>query len=330
MSTVADTFHPWFWLRNPHAQTILAMYWKGSAFPFVSVRRRLQLDDGDQLVLHDTTPSDWKLGNPIAVLLHGLGGCHRSGAIVRMARILCRQGVRAVRLDLRGTGAGFRLARGCYNAGCSDDVRAVLRAFHRLAPSSPLWLIGISLGGNVALKLAGEPTAQPVSTLSQVAVMAPPVDLEACMTLLTQPRNRIYERHFVRALIGEARRRARLFPDPPLPNFPKPTTLRMFDELYTAPRAGFRNAADYYARSSANQFVSRIRVPTLILAARDDPFVDPRPIEALRRFNNVEICLTDHGGHTGFLGKDGAGGVCWGEHAMVNWLLRAGSQSCPA
>lgn len=319
----ADPFRPLFWLRNPHVQTIVGVYWKGTGFPHTSVRRRVRLADGDQLVLHDTAPSGWRTGDPVAMVVHGLSGSHRSGAVVRLARLLLVRGVRTVRLDLRGAGAGFRLARGCYNAGCSADVRAALLAVHRLAPSSPLLLAGISLGGNVALKLAGEAAHDPVPNLVRVAAVAPPVDLEACMALLTHPRNRVYERHFVGELIAQARRRARLFPDPPLPAFAKPTSLRTFDDVYTAPRAGFRDAEEYYARSSANQFVPRIRVPTLILAARDDPFVCAGAIERLTRPPAVEVRLTDHGGHVGFLGADGAGGFCWGERAVARWLVQS-------
>src|SRR4051794_34525498 len=110
MPTASATFQPWFWLRNAHAQTILGVYWKGSAFPHATVRRRVRLPDGDQLVLHDSVPPAWRPGDAVAVLVHGLGGSHRSGAIVRLARLLLRRGVRAVRLDLRGAGAGFALS----------------------------------------------------------------------------------------------------------------------------------------------------------------------------------------------------------------------------
>ncbi len=321
MPAPPDAFRPWFWLRNPHVQTILGAFGKGSAFPHATVRRRVRLPDGDQLVLHDTAPARWRPTDPVAVLVHGLSGCHRSGGIVHLARLLLRQGVRVVRLDLRGAGAGFPLARGSYNAGCSADVRAALEAVHRLAPEAPLWLVGVSLGGNVALKLAGEAGERPVPNLRRVAAVAPPVDLAACMDLLERPQNRVYDRHFVGNLIRQARRRARLFPDMPAPAFPRRTTLRTFDELYTAPRGGFRDAADYYRRSSSGPFVPHIRVPTLILAARDDPFVAAGPIEGLRCPPDVEVHLTDHGGHVGYLGADGAGGFCWGERAVVRWLL---------
>lgn len=318
-----EAFRPCFWLRNPHVQTILAVVGKSSAFPHATVRRRVRLADGDRLLLHDTAPPSWRAGDPVAVLAHGLGGNHRSGGIVRLGRLLLGRGVRVVRLDLRGAGAGFALARGCYNAGCSADVRAALSAVHRLSPDSPIWLAGISLGGNVALKLAGETSQYPVPNLARVAAIVPPVDLEACLALLMHPRNRIYERHFVSELLTLARRRARLFPEQPLPSFPRRVSLRSFDDLYTAPRAGYRDAAEYYARCSSAQFVPQICVPTLILAARDDPFIAPRPIEELQRPEQVSVRLTDHGGHGGFLGADGAGGLFWGERAVAGWLLQA-------
>jgi predicted alpha/beta-fold hydrolase len=227
-----------------------------------------------------------------------------------------------VRLDLRGTGAGFPLARGSYNAGCSGDVRAALETVHRLAPQSPLWLAGVSLGANVSLKLAGEAADRPVLGLAKVATIAPPVDLAECVRLIEQPRNRFYEVHFLRDLVREAQMRARHFREPP-PQFPRRLSLRQFDDLYTAPRGGFKDASDYYARSSSAQFVPRVQLPTLILTARDDPFVTCEPIARLQRPANVEVRITDHGGHVGYLGRDGTGGMCWGEWQLAEWLIRS-------
>ena len=227
--------------------------------------------------------------------------------------------MRVVRLDLRGTGAGFRLARASYNAGCSADVRVALEAMHRLAPQSPLWLAGVSLGANVSLKLAGEAADRPVPGLAKVATIAPPVDLAECIRSIEHPRNRLYEMHFLRDLVREARLRAHLFREP-RPPFPRRLSLRIFDDLYTAPRGGFRDAEDYYTRSSSAQFVPRVQLPTLILTARDDPFVMWQPIARLPCPANVEVRITDHGGHVGYLGRDGSGGMCWGEWQVAQWL----------
>jgi hypothetical protein len=308
-------FQPMMGLRNAHVQTVLGVLLRGSAFPHRTVRRIVALPDGDKLVLHDTQPAKWQTTEPIALLLHGIGGSHRSGPVVSLARMLYRRGIRVMRLDFRGAGAGMPLARKTYHAGCSADVRAAIGAIHRLEPKSPIWLTGISLGGNVALKLAGENGTPP--GLTRVAVIAPPVDLAACLERISHPTNRWYDRYFVSDLLSGARRRQRFFPELALPALPKPMTLRLFDEILTAPRGGFRDAADYYAQSSSAQFVPTIGVPTLILAARDDPFVDPGPIEALRSKASIEIRLTDHGGHVGYLGRDN---LYWGEQAVTDWL----------
>ena len=99
-------------------------------------------------------------------------------------------------------------------------------------------------------------------------------------------------------------------------------TLRLFDELYTAPRNGFADALDYYRRSSAAPLVPRIRVPTLILTARDDPFIAVEPFEGLRAPAHVRVQIAPYGGHVGFLGRDGAGGIRWADRRVVGWLVQ--------
>jgi predicted alpha/beta-fold hydrolase len=238
-----------------------------------------------------------------------------------MARHLLALGVRTVRLDMRGTGQGFPLARRVYHGGRSDDIRAALLAMHSWSPPSPLLVIGISLGGNLALKVAGEVARHPVPNLARVAVLAPPIDLTRCATLLCRPANRMYEDNFVRLLVAEARRRDRYFNEPSPVRFPRRTTMRMFDDLYTAPRSGFADALDYYRRASAGPLVPHIRVPTLIMAARDDPFIAVEPFEELRVPSHIQVRIVPRGGHVGFLGWDGAGGIRWAERRLVEWVV---------
>jgi predicted alpha/beta-fold hydrolase len=225
-------------------------------------------------------------------------------------------------MDLRGTGAGLALARGCYNAGRSEDVRAALAEVHRWSPDSPLLLLGVSLGGNISLKLAGELPVFPVPGLRRVAALGPPIDLEHCSRLLARPSNRLYEHSFLNLLVAEARQRQRLFPDLPPLRLPRRLTMRLFDDLYTAPRCGFADALDYYGRASALPLVGRIPLPTLILTARDDPFIAVEPFEGLRAPENVAVHIAPHGGHLGFVGWDGAGGIRWGERRVLDWLLQ--------
>jgi predicted alpha/beta-fold hydrolase len=315
-------FRPLRFLSNPHLQTLLGNLLRGPAFRHPTLERQVLLPDGDRLVLHDSVPPRWQAGAPIALLVHGLGGSHSSGYMHRVARLLLRRGVRAVRMDLRGSGRGAALARRTYNGGCSEDVRAAALEVLDWSPSSPMLLLGFSLGGNIVLKFAGEAAAQPLPGLRRVAAVAPPIDLVHSARLISAPRNRLYELYFLRNLVRQVRLQQRSFPDQPALRFPPRLTLRRFDDLYTAPRGGFRDALDYYQRASSLPLIGNITVPTLILAARDDPFVPVEPFESLPRLAHLEVCLANHGGHLGFLGRDGAGGIRWAEQRVVDWATR--------
>lgn len=317
-----DDFRPLPLLANPHVQTLLGVWWRGAAFSGPSVARQVLLPDGDWLVVHDSVPACWRAGGPVAVLVHGLTGSHESGYMQRVACRLIHAGVRAVRVNLRGCGSGEALARRPYHAGCSEDVRVAVAEIRRWCPGSPVALAGFSLGGNIVLKLAGEAARRAVPGLEQVVAVAPPVDLEGCARLLALRRNRLYDFHFARELVAAARRKRRYFPDLPPVRFPRRMTLRRFDDLYTAPRCGFADALDYYRRSSSLPLIPRIQVPTLILSARDDPFISSEPLERFSAAAHVAVRIVGRGGHLGFLGWDGTGGVRWAERQVVDWILR--------
>jgi predicted alpha/beta-fold hydrolase len=315
-----DDFRPLPLLGNAHVQTVLGTLLTGPVLAPAARLRLIPLADGDRLAAHDNMPAAWRPGDPVALLVHGMGGSHLSGHIQRLAGLLLGRGWRAVRLDLRGNGRGEALARRIYNGACSDDVRAAALAVGRWAPGSPLHLVGFSLGGNVVLKLAGETAADPLANLASVAAANPPIDLAGCVELLGLRRNRLYERHFVDTLRRMVRRQERHFPDRPRTRFPRRMSVRLFDELYTAPRAGFADAADYYRRGSALPLIPHIRVPGLILTARDDPFITVAPFESLRPPAPVRVRIVDRGGHLGYLGWDGGGIVRWAERRIADWL----------
>jgi predicted alpha/beta-fold hydrolase len=183
-------------------------------------------------------------------------------------------------------------------------------------------LVGFSLGANVVLKLAGEAAALPVLGMDRVAALAPPVDLERCAGLLALPRNRVYELYFLRGLMRQVRQRQRLFPEEAAVRFPRRMTMRLFDDLYTAPRCGFDDALHYYRTAGCLPVLGRINVPTFILTARDDPFIAAEPLENFLAPSHMRIAIAGRGGHLGFLGWSGAGGVRWAEQRIVDWVLR--------
>lgn len=316
------TFRPLPFLGNPHVQTILGVMLRGPNCPPPQHRHLVRFSDGDALILHENRPRSWLAGQPMALLVHGLTGSHLSPHNCRMAVMLLARGVRVFRADLRGAGLGLPLARGSYHAGRSEDLREALGVMHGLSPLSPLLLMGVSLGGNMCLKLAGEAAERPVPGLTRVAALNPPIDLEACVQCILHPRNRLYERRFRRDLVRDALLRQKYFPDLTPLRFPKQLNICQFDDHYTAPRNGFVDALDYYRRSSAFSFVPHSPVPTFILTSRDDPLVNAEPFDRLHVPDHIKVTVMPYGGHVGFVGPDGAGGIRWAERQIVDWLMR--------
>ena len=170
------------------------------------------------------------------------------------------------------------------------------------------------------LKTAGEAAEHPAPYLERVVALNPPIDLGRCAALMALPRNRMYNQYFTRLLVEEAWRRQHYFPDLPPLRFPRRMTTRLYDDLYTAPRGGFADALDYYRSVSTFSLIPRIDVPTLILTARDDPFIAVEPFEELRAPDNVIVRIVPHGGHIGFVGWEGSRIGRWAESQVAEWL----------
>lgn len=315
------SFLPFPLLRGPHLQTIAAAklaLWRREPPGEVRV---VALPDGDRLALVVSTPRSWQPEHPSVLLLHGLCGCHQSSYMMRLALKLWQRGIRAIRMNMRGCGAGTGLARQPYHSGRSPDVLAVLEDLQRQWPQSPVTLLGFSLGGNVMLKFAGELGRQAEELCAQVIAVCPPADLAACSRLLGKPSNWLYERYFMRRLLAAVAERHRLFPNlAPVP-LPERLSLYQFDNLYTAPQCGFADADDYYACSSAAPLVPRITLPCRILFAEDDPFIDATVFDGVALPENVEVVRTSKGGHLGFLGRPGRpGGYRWMDACLLDWI----------
>ncbi len=241
-------FEPHPWLRGGHAQTIAGRYWLSGKRDIASLAHVVDLDDGDRLSVLESLPDGWSAGDPVAILVHGLAGCARSPYIVRFANRLVSMGVGVVRMNLRGAGSGFGLARGIYHAGRSDDLRQVANWLAGRAKESPIALAGFSLGANLVLKLAAEAAEDPPAGLDCVLAANPPIDLAACSRAMSRPENRLYDWNFTRWLRSQASRLHRLYPELGNPGLKRVSSVYEFDDCYTAARNGFRSADDYYAQ----------------------------------------------------------------------------------
>ncbi|HEV3004526.1 MAG TPA: alpha/beta fold hydrolase [Pirellulales bacterium] len=316
-------FRPHALIRGGHAQTLAGIYLPGSNHPYRARQHQVALDDGDRIVLHDDRPDGWRPGGRTAVMIHGLAGCHDSPYMQRIAAKLAARGLRVFRMDLRGCGAGFGLARLPYHSGQSDDAAAALEAVAQLCPGSPATLIGFSLGGNITLKLMGELGDRPCGGLDSAVAVCPPVDLQAAISRMSRPQNRPYDRHFVKLLMQRVAARSRAMPDAPAIDFARrPRGLWEFDDAFTAPVSGFGTAENYYRRASSCRVVRGIRLPTLVIASRDDPLVPSVSLESLDPPASVRICLTESGGHLGFVARRGVDpDRRWLDWRIVEWVL---------
>lgn len=310
-------FQPLF--RNAHTQTFLGVMWSRPEFIESTTSHVVKMADGDHLVLHDNCPEEWSPGDRVVLLMHGLDGSSESPYIVRLSKRLYELGLRVFRLDFRCCGAALWLCRRTYHAGRSDDVRTVLTRLAELCPNSKVTLYGMSMGANVALKTAGEIGAESFAGLDSVAVLCPPVDLESSVASLAQPRCWAYEKYFVRGMRRKILEiRHRLSPVLEASEIEAIQTIRQFDTVITARLCGFESAEDYYTRCSSRPLLSRIALPTLIIASRDDPLIPPEPLETADLSSSIELTMTDHGGHCAYLGVKGQDP----DRHWVDWRVR--------
>jgi hypothetical protein len=317
--------HPW--LRNGHAMTLFT-WARPRRFPGLPEPQVRVFDiEADARVLAKCHWQPTPSSRPTLLLLHGLEGSADAHYMRGMAEKALAAGFNVVRLNQRNCGGTDHLSVGVYHSGLTTDPAAVIRELVHIDGLRSISVAGYSLGGNLALKLAGEYGETPPAELKAFAAVSPTFDLGACIDALERPANWIYEQNFLWSLKQRIRRKAKLYPThystAPLKRV---RSVRQFDDAYTAPMSGFRDAADYYHRASARRVVRQIRVPTLILTAMDDPFVpgDPFRDPALAANPAIQLVVTPHGGHCGFVTRSANGGddSYWAERAVVEFVAR--------
>lgn len=267
-------------------------------------------------------PRPWQC--PTVIALHGLESSSEAHYVRGLADKAFAAGFNVVRLNQRNCGATEHLSDSLYHSGLTHDPLALMRELIDVDGLPCFAVVGYSLGGNLALKLAGDFGANPPRELGAVCAVSPTMDLAVCVEALEEKQNRLYQWHFVRNLKRRMRRKAQAWPGRfSLEALPGVRTIREFDDAYTAPFHGFRDAADYYYRASAMRVIDRISVPTLILTAEDDPFVPPAAFRdpAVVNNPNITVRMPPHGGHCGFVEQpNGMYDGYWAEREIVEFL----------
>jgi predicted alpha/beta-fold hydrolase len=258
------------------------------------------------------------------VLLHGLNGSSDAHYMRGVAAKAFARGMNVVRLNQRNCGDTEHLSAGLFHSGLTSDVRRVVDELIAVDGLSSLGVAGYSLGGNLALKLAGEYGNSPPSSVKAVCAVSPIIEISPCVRALERPRNFLYQWNFVRDLKRRMQRKDRYWPGRfDLTKLDAIRTVREFDEVFTAPHFGFKNAEDYYHRASAMRVVDRICLPTLVMTAEDDPFVPLAPFQDLKIVENPHITVVAcrHGGHCGFVGPAaGEDDGYWAEKQIVEFV----------
>jgi predicted alpha/beta-fold hydrolase len=314
-------FRPPLWARNPHVQTLAGKFLRPR--PPIPLRRESwETPDGDFLLVDFA--DEGMDGAPAVLLLHGLEGSALQPYALLSYQALRRHGLAAIGMNFRSCGGEpNRLARS-YHSGETGDPRWVLERLQARWPGRRLGALAFSLGGNVLMKLLGDAGEAGTELVEAAAVVSVPFDLsESADALERGPMARAYARHFLRSLVAKTQaKRDLLAPLVKLEEVRRADTIREFDDRATAPIHGFAGAAHYYASCSSTPALANIRVPTLILHSRDDPFFpnESLPEGAFELNHALTPVISDHGGHVGFVEGPPWAPRFWAEEEAARFL----------
>jgi predicted alpha/beta-fold hydrolase len=318
-------FKPAWWLKNNHFQTLYPALFRKITAPLLR-RERLITPDGDFVDI------DWcgEGEMPLIILLHGLTGSSQSVYIKGLQHILLAQNFRSVALNFRGCSGEPNNSAQCYHSGETDDIHFLYQTLRQREPNTLLGAIGFSLGGNVLLKWLGK--KQTELTLFAAIAVSVPLVLSVCSTKLDSGFSKFYRMNLLRELktyiadkhqhLNKIGRKYDADKIKCLGDLSKITSFWEYDERVVAKLHGFKDAQDFYTRSSSRQFLKTITVPTLIIQALDDPFMTK---EVIPKSEELAICvqleITQAGGHVGFVsGKNPFKPMYWLEQRIPEFL----------
>ncbi|MBQ4822037.1 alpha/beta fold hydrolase [Aquimarina sp. MMG016] len=300
MPLVQSDYKPPFLFRNGHFSTIYPNLMR-KINGIQQHRERLELEDGDFIDL-DWSYASTKPSQHMTIIIHGLEGNAQRQYMVGLAKHLNVNGWDTAAVNLRNCSGEVNRKYRSYNAGVSDDLDAIVTYIISKYEYSSITICGFSLGGNIMLKYLGEERQIPSQVKSGVAISAP-CDLHDSLKAINKPNNFIYQQRFIRHLKAKLIERQVVFPDKITKSDIKACkSLIDIDNLYTSKAHGYIDAIDYYTKCSSKQFLNSIRIPTLIINAKNDSFLGDKcyPIAEAKNNPNLFLETPDYGGHVGF------------------------------
>ena len=308
-------------LHNRHLMTLAPRYWhRGALLAGMPCERRLFRIAPDTQLAGFCHWQKNRLAAQTVLILHGLEGCCDSHYMHGIAAKAYAAGLNVLRMNQRTCGGTEFLSPSLYNSGLSADYQTVVRELARADGLTRIWLVGYSMGGNLLLKAAGE-MGRDEPALAGAVVVCPNIDPTRCVAELERPGNWMYHHHFLSQLKARLRRKAALLPGKwDLRGLERITRISDFDDRYTAPDGGYRDAADYYDRSGARHVLDRIAVPTTIITSQDDPFIPYSMfiMPVIQEHACLRLIAPRHGGHCGFFQRKRTGeDRYWAENRIV-------------
>ena len=316
MPIVESIYKAPYFFRNGHVSTIYSGLIR-RVNGLAQKRERIPLPDADFLDL------DWSFSeektNKVIMLLHGLEGNAQRPYMTGTAKLFNNNHIDAVCVNFRGCSGADNTKYRSYHSGATEDLEAVIEHIIQTKDYTDIYIKGVSLGGNMALKYLGERVAVPYQIKAVIAVSVP-CSLSGAAKKLHTFENRLYHDRFKKHLLERLKKKQQQFPDMlSLSEFNSIKTLHDFDTVYTAKAHGFNDGSDYYKQCSSLQFLPNIKIPTLIINALNDSFLshDCYPVKEAKHNPNVFLEMPKHGGHVGFVDKNN---VYYNEHRALNFI----------
>ena len=313
-----STYRPTFPFRNKHLNTVYRTFFNKLTIPFD--RKRLELSDGDFIDLDFTTVNS----NKVVIALHGLEGSSQSTYMLSLANILNQHFYDIIAVNLRGCSGYPNRLFSSYHSGKTEDLEAIIQYVENNYSYKEIYLVGYSLGGNLTLKYMGEKGNSISSKVKCAVGVAVPCDLKASSAKINSIANWPYLKMFLKSLRKKSFQKLEQFPDSFLT---KEMILSIknfedFDNVYTGPAHGFKNAQDYYKIASCKQYIPSIKIPTLLITALDDPFFSKEcyPFKEAETNDSFFMEATKYGGHVGFASSFDVEKNIWCENRILSFL----------
>jgi len=321
MPVLVSDFRPPMVYRNNHIQTTFPTLFrqvKGVEYR----RERMTLPDRDFIDLDWSYAMAGRVSQTLAVICHGLEGCADRAYMLGMVQACNRRGLDAVAYNYRGCSGEMNREKRFYNAGATDDLGAVIDRIRSTCSYDSIFLIGFSLGANLVLKYTGEQGRDIPSAVQGAVAVSAPCDLSSSSMELHRVKNRLYHYRFLKLLLEKIQEKSTGYPELLRTDLRAIRTLKDFDDNFTAPLGGFRDAHDYWTSCSCRQFLSGICIPALILNAADDPILGPDcyPYPEAEFNPHLYLEVPRWGGHVGFMERAGQPEY-WHEQRTLEFIL---------